>query len=136
MSNKFINKSIIFYDGHCLLCHYWVRYAIKKDSKNKLYFSPIQGKFGQKFIKENNLSSHDSVILYLPNHKPFLYSKAVYELHKVLKLNNLLFYLLKFTPSIVADFFYKLIARIRYTVFGKFNECRIPDMKIKSRIIL
>ena len=136
MSNKFINKSIIFYDGHCLLCHYWVRYAIKKDSKNKLYFSPIQGKFGQKFITENDLSSYDSVIFHLPNHKPFLHSKAVYELHKFLKLNNLLFYLLKFTPSIVADFFYRLIARIRYTVFGKYDECKIPDKEITSRIIL
>ena len=136
MSSNFLDKSIIFYDGHCPLCHYWVRYAIKKDYENKLYFSPIQGEFGQKFILENNLSSYDSVIFHQPTHKPFLHSNAVYELLKYLKLNNLLFYLLKFTPPIVSDFFYKLVAKIRYLVFGKYDECEIPDKEIRSRIIL
>ena len=60
MLNKYLNKSIVFYDGHCPMCHYWVRYAIKKDIDNKLFFSPIQGDFGQKFIIENELTSYDS----------------------------------------------------------------------------
>lgn len=136
MSNKFLDKSIIFYDGYCPLCHYWVRYAIKKDRDNKLYFSPIQGEFGQKFILDNDLSSYDSVIFHRPKHKPFLHSKAVFELLKYLKLNNLLFYLLKFIPFIISDFFYKLVAKIRYLVFGKYDECEIPDKEIRSRIIL
>ncbi|MBL30650.1 MAG: hypothetical protein CMC81_05385 [Flavobacteriaceae bacterium] len=135
MLNKYLNKSIVFYDGHCPMCHYWVRYAIKKDIDNKLFFSPIQGDFGQKFIIENELTSYDSVIFHLPNRKPFIYSSAVLELLRFLKLKNLLFYLLIFSPTILSDFFYKLIAKIRYSVFNKYDECRIPDKEMTSRII-
>lgn len=136
MSNNYKDKSIIFYDGHCPLCHYWIRYAIKKDISNKLYFAPIQGKFGKAFILKNNLVEFDTVIFYIPKNKPFIYSKAIYELLKHLEIYNFLYYLLMITPKVFSNIIYRLVARTRYLIYKRYDNCEIPSKKVLSRLIL
>ena len=135
MSNKFLDKIIILYDGHCPLCHYWVRYAIKMDVKKQLYFAPLQGEFGKAFVVENKLTNFDTVILYFPSNKPFIYSQAVYELLKYLEIRNLLYYLLMITPQFISNIVYRLVARTRYLIYKRYDNCELPSNEILSRII-
>ncbi len=135
MLNKFLDKTIILYDGHCPLCHYWIRYAIKKDVNNKLYFAPLQGEFGKAFVVENKLTDFDTVILYFPNNEPFIYSEAVCELLKYLKIRNFLYYLLMITPQIISNTAYRLVARTRYLLYKRYDNCELPSTEIISRLI-
>tara|TARA_B110000444_G_C18851246_1_gene605804 strand:- start:8940 stop:9347 length:408 start_codon:yes stop_codon:yes gene_type:complete len=131
-----LDKVIILYDGHCPLCHYWIRYAIDNDKKDKLYYAPIQGDFGSNFISENNLKSFDTVIFHLPNTPPHLYSKAVFEILKYLEIKNIIYYFLKISPNVLSNILYRIVAKTRYLVFKRFDECEIPNKEILSRIIL
>ena len=137
MSNSYRNKTIIFYDGHCPLCHYWIRYAIKKDVNNQLYFAPIQGDFGKDFIYKNNLFAFDTVIFYSSEkNETFIYSKAIYELIQYLKIYNVLYYLLKLTPHILSNLVYRFIAKNRFIIYKPYDNCELPSQEVISRTIL
>ena len=137
MSNSYRDKTIIFYDGHCPLCHYWIRYAIKKDVNNQLYFAPIQGDFGKDFIYKNNLFAFDTVIFYSSEkNETFIYSKAVYELIQYLKIYNVLYYLLKLTPQILSNLVYRFIAKNRFIIYKPYDNCELPSQEVISRTIL
>ena len=135
MLNSNLDKTIILYDGHCPLCHYWIRYAFRRDLNKQLYFAPLQGKFGKAFISKNNLINFDTVVFYNPNIKPFIYSKAVYELLKYLEIRNLLYYLLMITPKVLSNTVYRLVARTRYFIYKQYEKCELPSNEMASRII-
>ena len=135
MLNKFLDKTIILYDGHCPLCHYWIRYAIKMDVNRQLYFAPLQGEFGKLFVVENKLMDFDTVVLSFPNNQHFIYSEAVYELLKYLEIRNFLYYLLFITPQFISNIVYRLVARTRYLIYKRYDNCELPSTEIISRMI-
>ena len=136
MLNKFLDKTIILYDGHCPLCHYWIRYAIKMDVNKQLYFAPLQGEFGKLFVVENKLMDFDTVVLSFPNNQHFIYSEAVYELLKYLEIRNFLYYLLMITPQFISNIVYRLVARTRYLIYKRYDNCELPSTEIISRMNL
>ena len=44
------NKAIIFFDGNCGLCSASIRFLIKRDSHQHLYFAPLQGVTAQAIL--------------------------------------------------------------------------------------
>ena len=62
MLNNNLKKTIVFYDGFCPMCHFWVRYLLKNDIEKSLHFAPIQGKFGEEFIDKNKLEKMNKFI--------------------------------------------------------------------------
>jgi predicted DCC family thiol-disulfide oxidoreductase YuxK len=44
-------------------------------------------------------------------------------------------YLFIIIPRPVRDLIYKLIAKNRYKLFGRYNQCPVPDEQIKHRFI-
>jgi predicted DCC family thiol-disulfide oxidoreductase YuxK len=38
-------------------------------------------------------------------------------------------------PVWLADFFYGIIARVRYRVFGKYDHCPVPPAEDRSRFL-
>tara|TARA_Y100000996_G_scaffold415459_1_gene410311 strand:- start:2406 stop:2816 length:411 start_codon:yes stop_codon:yes gene_type:complete len=135
MLNNNLKKTIVFYDGFCPMCHFWVRYLLKNDIEKSLHFAPIQGKFGEEFIDKNKLEKIDSLIYYNPNTGIHIYSKAVYEVLRFLNLRNIYFFTLKILPFYISTLIYKIVARIRYKIFKPYDSCEIPSQEILSRII-
>jgi predicted DCC family thiol-disulfide oxidoreductase YuxK len=43
--------------------------------------------------------------------------------------------LLRSVPKPLRDAVYNLVARNRYRIFGKYQECFIPDAAIRARVI-
>jgi len=41
----------------------------------------------------------------------------------------------KFMPKNIRDFLYRLVAKYRYRIFGKYESCRIPDEEEKDRFL-
>jgi len=130
------NNPIVFYDGHCPVCHYRVRYVIKNDNKKQLYFASLQGEFAKNFSSKNNLINIDTVVFYLPEIRPYIHSEAIFELLKYLKKYTLLYYLLMITPSVISNILYKIVAKTRYMIFRRYDKCKIPSKEVLSRTIL
>jgi len=129
-------SSIVLFDGVCNFCNASVQAIIKRDPIGKFRFASLQSDFGQKVLEEHGLDQEDfhSMIL-LQNGKIYLRSTAALRISKGLTGAWSLFYPLILLPVSFRDFFYKLIARNRYYLFGKKESCMLPTPEIKSRFI-
>jgi predicted DCC family thiol-disulfide oxidoreductase YuxK len=66
--NDVLHPVILFY-GVCNLCNASVQFVIKHDRKRLFRFASLQSSFGEKVLKENNLSNNtfNSFILFNSN---------------------------------------------------------------------
>lgn len=125
---------VIFFDGVCNFCDKTVRFILKYDKNKKFYFSSLQSDYAKSFLKNQN-SSIDTIVLFYDK-KFYVRSKAI-----ELILVNLSGYpkylgkILSFTPLFLSNIIYKIFSKYRYNLFGKKNECKIPETNLHERFI-
>ena len=131
-----MNDKIIFYDGVCNLCNFFVRQVIQTNKKKNIKFAPLQSNFAKSKLPPEILKSneYDSVI-YLSDNQIYTKSKAVFEISKELQFPCKIIGYFNFLPKPFTDYVYKLIAENRYKFFGKKDSCTIPKGFDKSLFI-
>lgn len=130
-----MNKIILF-DGVCNLCSGTVQFIIKRDKKSKFKFSSLQSNFGQNILEKFNLPKSDfNTFILLENDKIFIKSKAAFKVigefggfWKILMIFSII-------PPFISDFFYDIVSKYRYKIFGKKDSCIVPDQNILDRFI-
>jgi len=125
-------KTILF-DGVCNLCNGAVQFIIRRDKQAVFKFTSLQSKVGQD-LRSTFAANVDSIV-YIDENKVFLKSKAVFEIIKVLGGFWKILLLFSILPTRFTDFCYDIIAKYRYTLFGKKESCMIPTKEIKSRFL-
>ena len=118
-------KEIIIVDGKCVLCNSITKWLIKKD-KNKIFeITSLESEY----IKKNfqNIYNVDSVAVVDSFGNVFQKSLAIlYILKKIDKLFWIQI-LIKLLPLFLTNFFYDLVAKTRYKIFGKYDQCMINN---------
>ena len=131
-----ITKKIIFYDGHCNLCNGFVNAIIKLDKKNIFLFAPLNGNHAKNLLKKNNIKNItvDSVVLFNNNSISYK-SKAVIDI--LISLGGIyrVLVMTKIIPRAILDWLYNIVAKNRYSWFGKQDRCMVPDKKIISKFL-
>ena len=132
MSDLSKNEIIVF-DGICILCNSLIKWVLDRDKKKLFYVSNLQSNF----IKENhpNLGEIDSVAVILKNGNVLRKSKAIKHILKVLNRLILLRIILTILPLFLSNIFYDFIAKTRHKIFGKYDSCKIPNLKYISRFL-
>ena len=129
-------KNIIHFDGVCNLCNGAVQFIIKRDPEKKFKFASLQSQAGQSLLKEHRLSTTDlNTIVYIKDAQHFTKSTAGLQVLKQLGGVYKLFYFFIIIPKPIRDFFYRLISKSRYSLFGKRDQCMIPSPETKDRFI-
>ena len=126
---------IIFFDGVCGLCNQSVNFILNRDGKGKFRFAPLQGETAKGCLSPKNYENLNSLV-YLNERGEFYKSSAVVRL--LLNLGGIWFLigiLLWIIPKPIRDFFYFLISKIRYRIFGKLEACRMPKPEEKNRFL-
>ncbi len=131
--NNTNNKIIILFDGVCNMCVGSVNFIIKRDSKDMFRFASLQGDVGQKMIKKYSLSMNSIVLIKNGQAK----TKSTAVLNILYHLNTfwkalLIFYVV---PYPIRDILYNIVAKSRYFLFGKRNQCMIPNENINSKFL-
>ena len=130
------SKKIIFFDGYCNLCNSQVNNILSIDKKNIFHFSALSSKFAINSLKGKiDKKSIGKSIVFLNNGIVYTKSKAVIMILSEIGGFYNLFSFFKIFPSFILDFFYNIIAKNRYTWFGKSENCFIPSKEISSRFI-
>jgi len=128
---------IVFYDGHCGLCHGAVKFVLRHDRSGSLFrFAPLQGTtFQSRVPPAERAALPDSIVVLTQDGSLLLRSNAF--LHILRRLGGgwrILGGLLGVIPRAVRDFVYDFIARIRYRVFGTRDElCPIVPPELRAR---
>ena len=134
MNNFIIMQQVIFFDGVCNFCNYWVNFIIKRDSKKIFSFAPLQGETASKILGKNQDRNPDTLILFQEN-KLHYRSSAVLRIAKQLKGGWKLFYGLIILPPFLRDPVYNFIAKNRYKWFGKKQKCMVPSPELRDRFL-
>jgi len=129
---RMLTNEIIIYDGLCVLCNNLVRWVIKRDKKGLFLFSNLQSKF----IKKNfpDLNRINSVAVIQIDGKIIYKSNAVKHILNRLKKFFFFRIILNISPSFLSNFFYDIVVRIRYSLFGKYQSCPIIEIQ-KNKFI-
>jgi len=124
-ARAFKQHPIVFFDGHCGLCDWFVNFVISEDHKHSLLFSPLQGETAKSKIGTIEIKQLQSVILY-DNKKIYRQSDAVLRILGYLGGFWRLLECATILPRGLRDRIYDYVARHRYQWFGQHESCRIP----------
>ena len=119
------SKRILFFDGVCHLCNGLVDFSLPKFKAGEIYFAPLQGPTAQSLLTPQDLGLE--YVAYFRDGIVYRKSKAIaYLLQDMGGLYCIPSVMLHILPSFISDFFYKIVAKYRYRLFGKDEICRIP----------
>ena len=127
----------IFYDGHCGLCHRWVKFVLKKDARGTAFrFAPLGGeRFLQTVPEPRREGLPDSIVVKTVDDRLLVRSAAV--LHILTRLGGpwrLAAVLCRIVPAALRDWLYDRIARLRHRMFRCPAEtCPALPPELRSR---
>lgn len=130
------HNQILLFDGLCNLCNDSVNFILKRDKTGKFKFASLQSEFGITLCKNHDIDTNrvDSIIL-IKNDKAFIKSAAVLEILKDLPIGWRGLRLGIIFPKAIRDYLYDLVAKHRYRIFGKKDECLIPSKNVQDRFL-
>lgn len=126
-------QRVIFFDGVCGLCNAWVDFILKRDRAGIFSFAPLQGNYAKEM--EPEASKNLNTMIYLVSGQRYYRTGAILRILRDLGGIWYLAWVFWFVPFFIRDFLYGLIARNRYRIFGKKENCRIPTPKEKVRFL-
>jgi predicted DCC family thiol-disulfide oxidoreductase YuxK len=127
---------IILFDGVCNFCNRSINIILEQDQDAHFQFAPSQSTAGKDILQQFGLDQKASAsVILIDNEKVYTKTDAVIQIATHLKGWPKLFRFIKFIPKPIRDFGYDLIAKNRYTLFGKRETCRIPDESIRHRFL-
>ena len=129
-------KAIVLFDGHCNLCNGSVQFIILRDKKGYFNFCSLQSEAGQALLEKHQLSKTElNSLVLIENEKAYRQSTAALRIAKKLDGSWPLFYGFIIVPPFIRNFFYNLIAKNRYRLFGKKDECMLPRPEWRERFL-
>jgi predicted DCC family thiol-disulfide oxidoreductase YuxK len=134
-TNRWPDDDVILYDGVCVFCSRWVRFVAARDEKRRFRFTAIQSGYGTRLAQAFGISPDD------PDTNAVIHGGiAFFKSDGALTvLSNLQGWgwvrVLRFVPRPFRDAVYNLVARNRYRIFGKYEECFAPDAAMRARVI-
>jgi predicted DCC family thiol-disulfide oxidoreductase YuxK len=129
------DDDVILYDGVCVFCSRWVRFVVTRDTNRKFRFTAIQSPYGSRLAQAFGIDPADpdtnAVI-----HGGVAYFKSDAALTVLSSLAGWQWVKLLFAvPRPLRNAVYNLVARNRYRIFGKYDECFVPDAEMRARVL-
>lgn len=128
---------LILYDGVCGLCNRFVRFVLNHDRAAVFRFASLQSQLGQSLIGSPNTLRTVYVVVNYGSKSPVVLSKSRAALFVLETLGGpwRLAAILGILPRRLLDWAYDLVARYRYSVFGRYQTCPLPSPEHRSRFI-
>jgi predicted DCC family thiol-disulfide oxidoreductase YuxK len=128
------DKAVILFDGICNFCNAGVNFVIRRDKKDYFRFAPLQSEIGEKWTGDQRNVNMDTMFL-IEDGKMYSKSDAALRVLRRLGSGWQLLYGLIIIPRFIRNFFYDLIARNRYRIFGKSNTCMMPEPGMERKFL-
>jgi predicted DCC family thiol-disulfide oxidoreductase YuxK len=128
--------SILLFDGVCNLCNNMVKFVIRYDKKKKFQFAALQSESGHALLVKYKLTEEKlESFVFISDGKSFRKSTATLKVMKELGGAWKILYVFILVPAPIRDYFYTLVAKTRYKIFGKRDVCMVPGKEIAERFI-
>lgn len=130
------HSSVVIFDGTCNLCNGAVNFIIRRDPQARFLFAPSQGELAGKLVRRHRIQeSFDETIVLIKGNECFYRSDAALEIASQLTGGWRYLQILRLIPPGLRDWFYALVARHRYHLFGKRDLCTSPAEDVARRFV-
>lgn len=129
-------RGILLFDGVCNLCNGVVNFVIDHDRSDYFRFAPLQSAAGRSLLKTHGLDADalDSVVL-LEDGRYYQKSDAALRAARRLEHPVRRLHVLTIIPRTIRDAVYDVIARNRYSWFGRQDACRVPTPELRRKFL-
>jgi predicted DCC family thiol-disulfide oxidoreductase YuxK len=133
---------VLFFDGECGLCNRLVRTLLRWDRRGALHFAPLQGPSAQAYLRRHGLPTEDfDSLIFVPawsrrDRPEFLVRTdgalaALEACGRFVRTARLL----RRVPSRARDAGYRVIARLRYRIFGEWRPRPLENPDWRQRFL-
>jgi predicted DCC family thiol-disulfide oxidoreductase YuxK len=135
MEENWQHKHIVFFDGDCGVCNFWVQWILERDKKDQFMFASLQSDFGQKFLSERGLDTKvfNTMYLWKPNEYYLEKSRAILQIANLLGGIYKLSAIAKIIPRFLSDQVYDVISRNRMKLANQ--KCYLPTPHQRAKFI-
>jgi predicted DCC family thiol-disulfide oxidoreductase YuxK len=128
------DQPIILFDGVCNLCNASVHFILQYEKKERFKFTSLQSEKAQLLLTSFNTEEITDSVILIEKNKMYQQSTAALKIARHLRYFWVLYYLI-YVPHYLRDPIYQIIAKNRYSWFGKRDKCMVPDGNIKDRFL-
>ena len=133
---------IVLYDGVCALCNRFVTFVLARDRAAVFRFASLQSDLARTTLMRHGRNPGELTTLVLvlnpglPTEHLLDKSSAALQVLKQLPGGwRGLGTMLRVVPARVRDIVYDVVARTRYTTFGKYEVCPVPPPEVRVRFL-
>ena len=127
---------VLFYDGVCAMCNGIVKAMLRADEGHVFHFAPLQGdtaELARELLPE--FPTEIETVVYVRRGEVLMRSRAVLHAMEQMPYPTKALSWFRFLPAWLTDFFYGIVARTRYRVFGKYDHCPLPPAEARARFL-
>jgi predicted DCC family thiol-disulfide oxidoreductase YuxK len=140
--NAIEGRALLLYDGVCALCNGVVQFMMKRDRLDRFRYTPLQSDLGREVLARFDIHTiPDGVMLLTDSLTPGerLYERSDALAKALQRLGTPWWQLvgktLALVPRPVRDWGYRIVARLRYRLFGRYDTCPVPSPEQRSRLL-
>ena len=132
---------LLLYDGVCGLCNWLVQLVLAHDPHGVFHFAALQSDVARRALAPYDANPDDLDTVYVidtyktPGARLLSRGRAALFVFSRLSGPWRLLRVLALLPSPILDWGYRLVARHRYRIFGKYDTCPLPDPAARTRFI-
>lgn len=128
-------ERIVLYDGVCGLCNRAVAWLIARDG-GQFRYAQLQGETAAALRRAHpNIPTSIDTVVFVDGDRAYLRAKAFFRMMRYLPRPWRWLAPLGVLPSFLIDLPYRLVARIRYRIWGKVDACRLPAPGEAARLL-
>lgn len=134
--------TIVFYDGVCGLCNRLNQFLLRRDRDARIRFAALQSPVARQLLAAHGLDPSDLNTVYVmadwTAESERVLSRSAAVLHALEQLGGswrALAAVGRLVPRPLADLVYRMVARSRYRIFGRFDACQIPPPEWRERFL-
>ena len=132
---------LVLYDGVCGLCSRLVQFVLRHDAQRVFSLASLQSAIGQAMVRKAAGDPRDLNSFYVVANYRAVDSRAFMKSDATLFVLARLGWpwkatrLISVVPGRVRDLAYDALARVRYRIFGRHEQCLIPGPEFRRRFL-
>lgn len=133
---------VLLYDGVCALCNGFVRFLVARDRERRFRYAPLQSEFAREALAPLGEDPAQLSTVFLiqgfgrSDQRLLRRSRAgLAALRRIGGGWAFAAGVLSLCPTVLLDAGYRLVVRVRYAVFGRYESCPLPAPEIRDLFI-
>ncbi|TGP24442.1 MULTISPECIES: DCC1-like thiol-disulfide oxidoreductase family protein [unclassified Mesorhizobium] len=130
------DQPLIVFDGVCVFCSGFVQTIVKLDRDKRFRFATAQSPFGEALFRKYGLATDNyETNLAIIDGAAFTKLDSFVAIMAALGWPWRAARLLLVLPRPLRDWLYDRVAKNRYALFGRKDNCEIPSAELRQRLI-